>query len=516
MTGPPALPKSPPTIPRETPPNLSATMGSSTAGTGLFFVPVGLSMLGSMLGVVVVCGVMVFGFAGRSTSSNEFSDPFADVVAESDEGSSTDPAATPLGNAGEGIDPESSGDPEVAMLDGDNRQPSSAPSEIDSGNTAEEGGSSGETESAGSLSQTSPDNTESSSERPLDDVRSHQKLLPIVGGAVTDGSIALCKVGVSDPKQCALQLIDADFSDPAGTILELKRRDEDEAAQWDVLQKVTNGIGRNETLGAFELKGETLSFRWRSGVSRSYLPFCRLRLTATDQSGEDSEVCTLWKPLRAAAVKLSFQTTSGIVALVPDEMPLPPVDCLGLEVRLDAFPETDFPEAKVLKPGQPAEIVVIDPETGGDLLTTKLEYRVDRGRPHLTYAHVAAILKVSVRGNQVKSERVSKPFASKHLGKLKSDAERAHKNTERTLDRELDRLSGGAAVRQNPAAQRQQKKLEEFCDGLEDALLELEDQETWIDTAAQVCSEIEADGKIHLRLFRTTNDGDDVDILVTQ
>lgn len=534
MARPPALPTS----------FQSASAAGANVTPVTFFVSVAVGVLGCLGGVAAVCGVTLSGLDAADNSvamtQSDVSDDDGTVGSRSmSTGDSSDlvPGETTLpshrGNPADDEPPDQSNsfdvpEPDMQADDATDAQPTQdeAPAATGPPQTAET--------SDDATPQDASDDGEAPASSgnaagPLDDVRSRDNRLMILSDSDDEDLIPLCRIAVNDPQQLELELIDAQFKDTSQTVLQLTRGVESEANEWSVRQQASVGIGRKQELGRFRLQDGMLGFSWEPRAGRRFLPFCRLKLTATQGDSQDSEVCSLSQPVTGPPLQLTFKSPSGDIELLSSGLALPPTSCLHLELELDSISGADLSPSSVVEAEQPIEVALIDLVTDDDLFTTTLQLHADHDELRFHYEHSAVIPGTSSRpGRQNKRrQKISVEQLEKMLKRTSRNLDRlqrmlADKSEEQT--RLEERATNGQGARSprgrfapgSPALQKQMQRLEEECRELEDRLAETEQLPEWLEAALTACEDIESDGKVHYRLFRKPDNGDEIDIVTSQ
>lgn len=469
-----------------------------------------------MGGVVIVCAVALFA-AGDGQAPP---DTFSETVRQSDAAASEAPAssqAAPVTVASADSTPpassEATANAPVSADAGSESTSPSAPADQPPPDESQTAASQPAANTEAAATPQTPAATPTSG-RPLDDVRARKNILPIAGTA--DDAVPLCTIGVTNAKHCDLKLAEAQFNDPQGTALKLTRRDEGTSSFWDATQETTSGLGRTVKTGTFELASGQLSFTWESLADRSFLPFCRLEVSADEDGVKESETCRLWTPLQGRPAKMTFEASSIELELIPEDTPLPPAECLALAVELDNFAHVDSPVNMLLTPGSPSEVVMVDPDDSlVQLFSTSVEFVVEAKRGLLKMQHTAVIPEVRVRRGQTEVEDKVQPFSTKGLDRLKASVEKQQERTDKQI-KELTTKITRLDARSGSSSGRQLEVLNNSRAALEDALVKLAELPAWVDSTRDVCSDTQANGRIKLKLYRRVDGGNDVDILVME
>jgi Skp family chaperone for outer membrane proteins len=490
-----------------------------TTESASFFVPICLGVVTQMFCAGLVTAVTVIGFPSRSTMNSESQTP--DLVINdqmnSAESSAAPQVAAPLS------------DPAVV----ENTEPAAVAESIDDASMATDGNATAKTDVAPpnspevAVADTPPADAIATAdtppvaapERPLNDVRTRSRLLKIAGEGIPD-AVELCVISVTDVAQVNLELIGEEFSEPQPVTIQLDRQPVDgNSCTWNVKQIAASGFDRTQEVGVFSLTNQQFGFRWLKNANKGKLPFCKLKISANS----DSEVCDLWSPVRAAAMKVSFNNaTQKMPPFVPPGVQLPPAETLRLKLTLEGWPEHEL-SADTLRLNQTVEITIPQEDVDQNLLKMQLTLKADGGQLALTSSHFTSVPKTSsrkVRGEvEIDVKFEEKPISHSESEKLNKnigrEAAKYQKELE-TIDKDLEKLQTTldnldeqlqSGFRQDLAAQQsllenRQSELE----GKRTAAEELSNVHSAANDAmmklAGLCEEIEGSGRIHFELVR--------------
>ena len=366
--------------------------------------------------------------------------------------------------------------------------------------------------------------------KPLDDVRTRSRVLPLAGEGVPD-KIALCQILVNDVTDVTLELTGSEFSKPRPLTLQLELQPKDtQSCTWSVSQVSASAFAPVQLIGEFVLKDQQFSFHWKASADKGKLPFCRLRISAD----ADTEVCDLWSPVRAAALKVSFSNrVQKLPAFLPPGVALPPAESLRVELSFEGWPEHkragDF-----LALNETLEIVFPDKASNRELLKILLTLKLDRGQLAVQASHFTSTPRPptgNVKGSMDIEFEEKKPASHADQEKLAKTAEKQSGKYQRELNdlsatqgqvqNSLRNLEAQMAGGFTQAQQAQQTFLRNRVDELQEQITineELSDvfsaAKTAIEELAELCEEIEGSGHIHFELIRSS-DGPNSEVVIS-
>ena len=210
----------------------------------------------------------------------------------------------------------------------------------------------------------------------LDDIRDRNNRLSLppwngAGGfsAGTSSGVILAKVVVNSPHDCDLTLVGIEKA--FGTIpITIELEDKGEMRTWTVVRKAFGLNTKTETLGAFKLERQNLSFHWNSRIPPSVKPnalrFCMLEV----QVGDEKELCRLSGPEIAEAMKLDkFPIIKHDLEPRLDASHLPDIKNVLLEIRPVGLPgRIEQEPAEPIAPGNTQAIRIFGDEKAGLLI----------------------------------------------------------------------------------------------------------------------------------------------------
>ncbi len=352
--------------------------------------------------------------------------------------------------------------------------------------------------------------------KPLDDIRARSRVLKIAGEGVAE-EVTLCKIKTGDPKNVQLTLLDTEF--PKLT-MELEKLADEKTCRWSVRQVAALGFDRVQPVGEFQLQGQQLIFRWHKDADKGKLPFCRLKISAED----DSEVCSLWAPVRAAALRVSLDAkASEIAPFVPPGIQLPPPESVRLDFSLHDWPENEQAGSELMT-SQTAEIQMSDADYGQVLLRIQLALRQDHGQLKVQSSWFTTIPKLPANKGSSDITYVEQPLKRTDLEKLtremNSIAERWKKEAE-DIDKDLEKTTKQLDNVRDMLNQTFRQDLSDKEDQLNQRCSELEDekavageiQETYskahaaMEKLTELCQNVEKNGRLEFQLVRPLERG---------
>ena len=365
--------------------------------------------------------------------------------------------------------------------------------------------------------------------RPLDDVRVKSRILTIAGEGIPD-EIPLCQIAVDDVSQVKLELLGKEFSKPRAMTIELERSPIDEqSCTWNIKQLAESGFDRIQDVGVFSLMNQQFGFQWAKDADKGKLPFCKLKISADS----DSEVCELWSPVRTTELRVSFsKSIQELSPFVPSGVQLPPAELLRVELTLEGWPEHELSGTTLLV-SQPVEIAFPHDDTAGHLLKIQLVLKADRGQPVIQASHITSVPKSPSR--RIKGDAdlqfEDKPLSDSELEKLSRDTQKVATKYQKELEKiETDMAILQAAIEklderleagfrqdifaQQKVLQRRQDLLEEKATTKEELANRFSDAHAAIMKTAELCAEIEDNGRIQFQLIRPL-EGRDADVVVS-
>jgi len=486
--------------------NLNVTKSQSVS----FFVPVGIGVLAQMFCAGLLTAVTAIGFTstGELNTIEQTSDP-SEITNANPAGAVTDSSSIPkselpTADGTESVvdaDPNADAplDPGIDPAGKPAALPSSAPSEISAtpGNTPAE---------------VQPVATG----KPLDDVRSRSRKLPIAGEGVPN-EIALCLIRASDPTKVDLELVGGEFAEPRELTVKVDRLSSDEkSCTWSVTQVSAAGLDRTQDVGEFLLKDHQFSFRWQKDADKGKLPFCRLKISAD----ADSEVCDLWSSVHPPALRVSFSNSNQKMAsFVAPGLKLPPVEMLQLELTFDGWPEHER-SGDTLVLNETLEILFPEEDSDRNLLKIELTLKMEGGQLAVHASHSTNVPKPPARNDKGEVTYSEKRLSHKELEKFIEDVATAVEKYQRelnifdkeleksrtlldSLDRQLANAFVPALANQRDLRQRQMEKIEEQKSASADLVDTFTEAETAMTRLSELCDEIEKKGRIHFRLIRS-------------
>lgn len=499
-----------------------------------FFVPIGISVLGQMACAGLVTAVTALGFSSPGPESSGDQTPVL-VKNESPDsttsGASTVPGAstatTPLETDASVVaasQPVSGTAPEADA-------PMAAEGELADNSAAKDVGTPVAASSAvaGAAASDDPPATAqptpqtAAQPKPLDDIRTRSRLLPIAGESLPD-EIALCQIPVTDVANVRMELIGAEFSKPREVTMEMEQQPIDgQSCTWRVRQVSAAGFDRVQLVGEFQLKDQQLSFRWQKNADKGKLPFCRLKISAD----ADTEVCELWSPVRAAALKVKLEEpekgSQKPSPFVPSGIQLPPVESLRLDFTLEEWPEHTASRDSLSTDGS-ADIVFSDDDYDQDLLRIELTLKSEGGQLAVQSLFFTSVPKSSSRSKGVidYEERQLKPADLEKLVKDMATEKGRYQRELTGLDKDLEKLDAAqenldklmdeVGFRQDLAAKqdgfdRKAEALAEKRTVAEEMVDVFSGAHTAMEKLSELCKEIEERGRVHFQLVRPLEGG---------
>jgi len=361
--------------------------------------------------------------------------------------------------------------------------------------------------------------------RPLDDIRTRSQILPIAGEGVPE-TPTLCQIAVEDASSVTLELIGGDFQDTRTLKLKLyPQAAQGKRAAWKVRQEADTGFDRMQDVGEFQLKDQQLGFVWSKNADKGKLPFCKLKIT----TGSDSEVCSLFAPVRSAALGVNFNNrVQKLTSFVPPGVQIPPVESLKLELTMEGWPEHQQ-EGDLLVLNKTIKLSFEDAEAIRDALRILLTLKVESGQLGVYAAYFTDVPRSATqRTKKVEDIRFeAKPLSHKDLEKLAKDLAKETASYQSELDamddslKKLqatqDKLDSQSARGSNQAIAAEQLIVERRMEQLTEKQAVMEEFRNFYadaDAAAtalkELCDKIESDARIHFRLIRPFNGGEAV------
>ena len=350
--------------------------------------------------------------------------------------------------------------------------------------------------------------------KPLDDVRTRSRILPLAGEGVPD-KIALCQILVDDVTQVALELGGSEFSKPRPLTLQLELQPKDtKSCTWSVSQVSASGFAPVQLIGEFVLKDQQFGFHWRANADKGKLPFCRLKISAN----ADTEVCDLWSPVRASALKLNFnKSVQKLPPFVPPGISLPPAESLRLELTFEGWPEHER-SGDILMLNETLEVVFPDNASERDLLKILLTLKTDGGQLSVRSSYFTNTPRSPARKGKSEIKYEDRELSHSDLEKLTKEMEREAAKYQRELadvERDLEKLQlaqDNLARQMAPAAeqallQHRFDQKEEEKTATEELVEAFSDAESAMTTLSDLCSALEGN-VVHFRLVRLPNAAD--------
>ena len=492
-----------------------------------FFVPVGLSVLAQMMCAGLVTALVAFGYQAQnshttgadsvSSSAKTLPDAVEPAVANNavaSEAPATPGIAAPQEKESNARMSDVSAQPDVtAQAAATDEQPATTNSKP----TPDAQPASGEQPPTGSANAGQP--------RPLDDVRTRSRLLPIAGEGVSETS-DLCRIGIDDVSLVSLELPGAAFPERRALTLKIQSPVvKDGSCTWKVTQDAAAGFDRVQDLGEFRLKDHQFGFDWSKNADKGRLPFCKLRISA----GADSEVCSLWTPVHSPALSLNFNNrTQRLSSFVPPGVSLPPADSLKLEITMEGWPEHQQ-EAEFLVDNKPVRLSFSDPESNRSLLWIVLTLKDENGQIGVDASFFTSVPQnASQRTKSVDDIRFEdKPLSHKDLEKFAKDIKKETARYQSEMDTidaaiiklqpRLDNLTQQLQRQFNPVVDAERDHLQASLNQLTEkqtTAQEFRDFYADGDAAAmaltELCDKLEKEARIHFRLIRLYNSGESV------
>jgi hypothetical protein len=349
----------------------------------------------------------------------------------------------------------------------------------------------------------------------LDDLRQKGRFINLPETKDT-GEILVCKVAVTDPKQCSLDLLGLEEVLPKGATARLETNDPAAGERlWTVHVKAPGALTKEKPVADFRLKGDTLSFQWRPAGSSPHPPLglCLLKVSA---AGEQ-EICQLTAPSECplAAVKIGERA--------PLSIKLPAGACgVTTPCQVEVLPQ-DFPTVQVvgsatLKPGDKTVLKVTGSASGKHPveLELELEYKLNAGKEALVeVAAFAATPDTATKGDNSKDRDL---IVVANYDRLKKSLETSCKSTETKLKSykktiaDYEKSESLMSAPGRPQTQQTVKQLtllrlelarvQQEHDDLEELFDKFSDGQAWYNDMAELIEELQSKAKLGFRFFR--------------